>query len=288
MKTHEQKYDELFSVIDRKNYADSTEKRARREIAKMREADIDPASSDKFELYAQTLHPVSQRYLRSIINAWNKVKLKASGSSDYRYDTEEFFWLNLEDAKKLIKHSEIIQQPSHNKSDENTSLFDLQRQIIIGLFLGLGLRRGEAEELTWSCINENEVEIYRNGKKHRSLPISESLKEMLMRWKKATGGEGRVLRKIDRNGVLGDSLDGPSIAKVVAECGPSAGIEHLTPKKLRLGFAHIAIQIGTLDQVKKWLGHRDLSQTVRYLSSNDETQSSVCHALYGESTKREG
>jgi len=137
------------------------------------------------------------------------------------------------------------------------------------LSLNTGLRRGELTQLEWPDIDFNARSLTvraaasKSGKR-REIPLNAEAVDILKRWKKQIGGEGRLFPFYD--------LKTAWTALLVA-----AKIANLRWHDLRHTFASKLVNAGVdLNAVRELLGHADLKMTLRYSHSK---QSHLANAV---------
>jgi integrase len=154
--------------------------------------------------------------------------------------------------------------------------FQAQRdRLALGLLLGAGLRRNEAIELTFSDVKLQPIkgklravlQIRGKGAKDRPIPVSDKLAAMIDGWSAAAGGQGFVLRSVNKGGEIGDCLSAVGLFKVVRKYGRAIGKPTLAPHDLRRTYAQIGYENGIpITQISKLLGHSSITTTQRYLN----------------------
>ena len=124
----------------------------------------------------------------------------------------------------------------------------------VELFAYTGMRLSEAQNLTWSAVRENHIEIRvgddfqtKNGQ-GRAIPMNSSLRELLGRLREAPRPNGPSAP------VMG--VKRPTIA--LANACKRLGFPHLRTHDLRHLFATRCIEAGVdMPTVAKWMGHKD-------------------------------
>jgi len=195
--------------------------------------------------------------------------------------------------KRLNKKPDPQTEPY--TQDELDALFagcDLYNRVVFTLLLCTGLREQEATNLTWNQIKwkENKIvvlgehEVYVPGRKKpivfktktgkgREIPLFESLKTLLLEWRKqnpktifvigtkADLPNTHLLRTLKRRVAAAELGCGTCYA-----CAAQTGCEAWYLHKFRHTFAHRCLDKFTIHQVSKWLGHSSLEVTSIYLS----------------------
>lgn len=146
--------------------------------------------------------------------------------------------------------------------------------IVLACLVGTGLRREELAGLTFAALmvqptaRKRRVVLNVTGKgaKSRIIPLSEKLADQLASWK-AEIGEGRIVRGLDRAGVLRAKLSPVSIFEIVRKHGAEIGFPALAPHDLRRTYAQLGLEAGVpITQISQLLGHASVATTQRYLN----------------------
>ena len=147
-------------------------------------------------------------------------------------------------------------------------------RVVLALLCGAGLRRAEAVNLTFADIvlqprgdkMRTVLQVCGKGDKHRIVPISDSMANLLDRWAKIAG-DGHVLRSITQRGEIGASMSSTAVFNVVREHGAAIGKMDLSPHDLRRSYAQIGLDSGiSLVQISTLLGHSSVQTTQKYLN----------------------
>lgn len=158
------------------------------------------------------------------------------------------------------------------RKPDTTTLKGLRDRAVLAVFLGAGLRRSEAVDLTWEHIQQREgrwaiVDIQGKGNKTRTIPIASWVAVALHEWKEAAGREGgRVFVPINRgDNVTGDSVSAQALRDVTVQ------YSGLPPHDLRRTYAKLAHN-GNADliQISLSLGHESIDTTKRYIGAEQD------------------
>lgn len=171
----------------------------------------------------------------------------------------------LQSIKKMQKTNYKIRFLS---KDEEAALFivlDERLKPIVSCALKTGMRKGEILTLKWLNIDFkcNYIELLhtKSGKK-RKIPISKTLKEILLKIKKTSTSE-YVFVNPQTNKPYAD------IKKAFKTALKNAGIKNFVFHDLRHTFATRLIEKGVdIVVVKELLGHADISTTMIYVHSD--------------------
>lgn len=196
----------------------------------------------------------------------------------------------LDDAKRFLS------------DEEATLLYEASRghrhEVVVRSLLQLGVRNGELGGLQWHDLNLDDGEVRIRRQLHdvtgtltkpkynstRTLPLTTSLCSLLERHREAQREEERRRPANPRwdgaefvvvNG-RGNPLDKNALGATVRGFADDAGLnDHedgsVTPQVLRRTCAtRLLRDSGDLVRVSRWLGHRDIKQTMAYLDVRDE------------------
>jgi integrase len=148
--------------------------------------------------------------------------------------------------------------------------------IIMGLFLGAGVRCDEMVNLTFDDLTD--LPLRKNGKrtclqvrgkggKRRIIPLKPILATRLQEWKIIVGGSGKIVRSLGRKKVLGERMCSQGVFQLVRRYGAKIGIPDLDPHDLRRTWAQIGYEAGVpITQISQQLGHSSIKTTQRYLN----------------------
>jgi len=151
-------------------------------------------------------------------------------------------------------------------------------RVVLALLCGAGLRRAEAVNLTFADIvlqprgdkMRTVLQVCGKGDKHRIVPISDSMANLLDRWAKIAG-DGHVLRSITQRGEIGASMSSTAVFNVVHTHGAMIDKLDLAPHDLRRTFSQLGFEAGIpLMQISRALGHESPGGTLVYLNLRPE------------------
>ena len=149
---------------------------------------------------------------------------------------------------------------------------EARNKLIIAFFVDTGIRLSELINLDETWIEDSVIRVFGKGSKWRYVPISPSLKKMILRFNRIRDGYFSRIGKKESNYFLnrsGRHLSGVSVEEVVREAGRRAKVRaeiRCSPHTLR----HYALQ-GYLRQgldlysVSRIAGHENSRITNRYL-----------------------
>jgi integrase len=170
-------------------------------------------------------------------------------------------WLSLDQSSEVLKHT------------CGDSLRAKRDYAMLAMLLGCGLRRSELVGLETDEVQTRQdhwaiVDLIGKGRRVRTVPIPEWVKQALDRWIKAAGiTEGKIFRAVTKRGkVWGKGLSQNLVWCVVRNCCKGVGLEHIAPHDLRRTCAKLCHSGGgELEQIQFLLGHASVQTTERYL-----------------------
>lgn len=294
-----------LSAIDRADLQPSTKFKYKREIEKLQQAGVNPFDYEALTAYADGLKSSRKAFLKSALRLMTvdferDMKSRATPENIAQVQAGVYRLESMRDAipVKASKGRKAHTWLSQKQVSEITALcgdtLEGKRDwIILGVFLGAGLRRGELTELTFDALKQQPtkrgkmrdvLEVMGKGAKSRVIPISAVLARRLREWKDITGG-GFVARSLGMSKTLGKSMSSVSIFKLVGRYGAMIGIPELTPHDMRRTFAQLAYEAEIpLTQISALLGHSSIKTTQEYLdlSTDLETTASDFIPLSGD------
>jgi len=290
--------DDVFTAIKRADLAESTKAKYIRAVRNFLSTGSSFGDYDTLVDYAAGLSPSVRAQLKAAIKVLASdtgLRLKATATSDNVNDVTAALY-RLEAATEAIKVKAAKGKKTHTWLSESeierllaqfdvSTITGLRDKAAIGLLVGAGLRRNEACELRWSDLvrqpHEDTIKfphgrlvlsIRGKGRKNRSVPVSEDLARLLMRWRDTVGGDSDslVLRALGMNREPTDSLSTVALFGIVRRAGEAIGKESLAPHDLRRTYAQIGYIKGlTLTEISRLLGHSNTAVTERYLEIDD-------------------
>lgn len=138
--------------------------------------------------------------------------------------------------------------------------------------LNTGLRRGEITQLTWADIDLTRKLLtvragYAKSGKERHVPLNSEVLDLLKRYKRQHGGQGRLFDII-------------CVKKSWAGLMTAAKIEDFRFHDLRHTFASKLVMAGVdLNTVRELLGHGDIKMTLRYAHLAPEHRAAAVEKL---------
>lgn len=170
-------------------------------------------------------------------------------------------WLSLDQSSEVLKHA------------SGDGLRAKRDYAMLAMLLGCGLRRAELVGLETDEIQTRQdhwaiVDLIGKGRRVRTVPIPQWVKQALDRWMTAAGiKEGKIFRAVTKTGkVWGKGLSQNLVWCVVRNSCKRAGLEHIAPHDLRRTCAKLCHSGGgELEQIQFLLGHASVQTTERYL-----------------------
>lgn len=191
-------------------------------------------------------------------------------------------WLTREQAQDLLNAPDLTTLKGHRD------------RAIFAIFLGCGLRREEAANLTFEHIQQRDgrwaiVDIVGKRAKVRTIPMPVWAKLAVDSWAielgMALGGlaenRGRVFRPVNRGDRLaGDSMTAQALRDIVTSYAEALGLGNIAPHDLRRTFAKLARRGGAdLEQIQLSLGHASVTTTARYVGTKQDFQDAPADRL---------
>jgi integrase len=170
-------------------------------------------------------------------------------------------WLSLDQSSEVLKHA------------SGDSLRARRDYAMLAMLLGCGLRRSELVGLETDEVQTRQdhwaiVDLIGKGRRVRTVPIPQWVKQALDRWMTAAGvREGKIFRAVSKKGkVWGKGISQNLVWYVVRNCCKAAGLDHIAPHDMRRTCAKLCHSGGgELEQIQFLLGHASVQTTERYL-----------------------
>jgi integrase len=281
------KYHDL-SPIDRADLAEGTKRHYKTAILLMLAANVDPFDHAQLAEYSASLKGSPRSFLKAALRVLTRDLINQAKMSNAPVETiQRFLWLMeaIQDTV-TIKQAESARTPHWLSQEQVNTLLDASREnmrdyVILSVLLGAGLRREELETLDFDALSQiphsgrmqDVLTIKGKGSKVRIVPISRTTAATLRTWQRITGG-GRVARKYNKGGKIGESLSAYGIFCIVRKYGLLLDIDNLDPHDLRRTYGRILYD-NTQDiiRVKNILGHADTKTTLKYIGYDLELES---------------
>jgi len=164
-----------------------------------------------------------------------------------------------------VQVRELLDKP------DTTDLLGLRDKVVLGLAVGLGLRRSEIAGARWQDIvtqpgTGKVLQVLGKGKRNRVVPIPTWLQPILTDWQSCNGKIGYIARSVNRHGALGESLSDVSVFRIIAGYGAAIDFPLLAAHDLRRTFAQqVYEKTHDLVACQKLLGHSSIETTRLYL-----------------------
>ena len=178
------------------------------------------------------------------------------GVAGYEAEEQAPRWLDRAEFGRLMRQVEINQHAANTARRKRLALRDAA---LVAVMAYAGLREGEAcglrtEDVELGARRGRITVRLGKGQKSREVPVSADLRRWLSAWLAEGPGE-----------LVFEDISTRAVQKRVAELGAQAGIEGLTPHRLRHSCAKRMLDGGAqLGAVQKILGHAKLETTARY------------------------
>ena len=178
--------------------------------------------------------------------------------------------------KHVIDIYELCQAEKNSRKSQR----DL---ILFKLLFKTGMRREEAckaefSDLTQRTINGRTVpilEIHGKGRKERTISLDRETWDLLQAWHEKVG-DGPIIRRIRKGGILAGKLNPASIRYLVQLYGARIGEPELSAHDTRRTFAELLRQAGIgIEIISRLLGHESVETTMRYLEINGDVIKTV-------------
>jgi integrase len=279
---------DLLQMIDRADLADSTKAQYSKALLNYLASGGNLADPGQLADYAHGLNKSSRSFLKAVVRLWTKAmgsQAKASANPENVAAVTATLY-RLDALNEAIKTSSPIGEKAHTwltpaevkrlAATCDDSPMGRRDHVVLALLAGAGLRRAEAAGLTFDAIIlqpgrggklRTVLQVRGKGDKNRIVPISDPIANLIDKWHKTSGGQGRICRSIGKGGNLGAALSGVGIFQIVAYRGGLIGRPELAPHDLRRTYAQIAYDRGvSIVQISLLLGHANVATTQRYLN----------------------
>ena len=275
-----------LSGIERADLSPFTKTVYRYELKALLNTGLNPFDLDALQEYAESLKPTKRNRLK---RALRLICLEYEQSAKEKATPENLpavqaLVLRLDAMRGFTKVKRETSSQNHiwlspSQVQEITGLCgdDLEGKrdwIILALFLGAGLRRGELIKITFNALQKERtksgkmrdvLKVTGYGGSDRTVPIAPLLAKRLREWNKIVGG-GYIARSYDRK-ELGKSISGVSVHQIVRKYGAMIGVPNLKTDDLLRTYAQLAYNSGIPSiHIKKLMGHERLSTTQRHLN----------------------
>lgn len=148
---------------------------------------------------------------------------------------------------------------------------NLKERAILEFLLTSGIRVNELCEMEVSDIDFQSLKVHvRHGKgdKERITYTNDVAKLHLLRYLKSRKNNSAILFTNFKN----EKLNPGGVRHILRELGKRAGVENVHPHRFRRTFATILASRGMkIQEIQKLLGHSDISTTLEYISTDDNT-----------------
>lgn len=159
-----------------------------------------------------------------------------------------------------------------------------QRDLILfKLLFKTGMRRDEVCQAAFSDLTQREIngrtvrilQIHGKGRKERVISLDNETRDLLQDWQDRIG-DGPIVRRIRKGGILAGSLNPASVRYIVQLYGERIGEPELSAHDTRRTFAELLRQAGIgIEIISRLLGHESVETTMRYLEISSEVIKTV-------------
>ena len=285
-----------LKAIDRADLQPTTKAKYKREIENLKRAGVNPFDFNALTTYADSLKSSRKSFLKSALRLMTAdFEQNAKGHATpeniaqvqagiYRLEamrsavkvkthkgTKAHIWLSQKQVKEITK---LCKDDLEGRRD----------WIVLGLFLGAGLRREELSTLTFDALKQQPMkdgkvrdvlQVKGKGAKDRVIPIKPILADHIRTWQATVKG-GLLARSLGMGKKLGESMSAVAIFQLVRKYGEQIGIPELAPHDLRRTFAHLGYEAGVpITQISILLGHSSVATTQQYLNLNLDLETTI-------------
>lgn len=283
-------YRNVTEIISNSTLAPSTKGQYIRSIDRYIESGGDLTDMGNLYSYASKLQSSSRSFFKAAIKQWanyvsNQLKTTVTPENSayvqailYRLEaidnsiklkkpkgTKVHNWLSKDEVKLLLS---LVESPK---------LIVRRDRLILALLVAAGLRRKEVVCLTFDDVDSVHIRerkrtylnIIGKGDKSRTVPVNDSLAELINEWHKILEGKGFVVRGIGNDETPKEDFTGDGLFSRVRKYGVLMGKPTLAPHDLRRTYAQISFESGVdISQLSELLGHSNIATTQRYLNIN--------------------
>lgn len=288
----------IHTIINAADLADSTKDKYRRVIDDYLVDGRLLTDRTQLTLYAQTLSHSRRAHLKAALKLWTEAMIqetKAMATPDnlalveaaiHRFQALQTA-ITVPAARGEKTHTWLSRAQVAELMDAARAVPGIKGErdsVALALLVGAGLRREEATHLTFADVKQQPVkerlrtvlQVNGKGAKNRTLPVSDKLAAMLVRWTEVAGSDGAVLRSLTKGGEIGEALSAVGLFKIVRHYGRVIGKAQLAPHDLRRSYAQIGFEAGVpLTQISKLLGHESVATTQRYLNLDLDLETTI-------------
>ena len=248
--------------------------------------------------YANSLTQASRGQFKAALTLLAKdleLKAKAGATVANKDQVQVIVW-RLEAITKSVKVKKSTSQKLGKwiSAKQVNDIYDLARAegntlkskrdlILFKLLFKTGCRREEAAKIEFSDLTQRSingqtvtiVQIHGKGRKERAISLDSETAELLAAWHTQVG-DGPIIRRIKRGGILAGKLNPASVRYLVQQYGELIGEPELSAHDTRRTFAELLRQGGVgIEIISRLLGHESIETTMRYLDLNGDTIKTV-------------
>lgn len=138
--------------------------------------------------------------------------------------------------------------------------------------------KAEFSDLTQRDVNGKTVpiiQIHGKGRKERAISLDPETWNLLQAWYERIG-DGPIIRRIRKGGILAGKLNPASVRYIVQLYGERIGEPDLSAHDTRRSFSELLRQAGIgIEIISRLLGHESVETTMRYLELNGDVIKTV-------------
>ncbi len=287
-----------LTAIEYSDLAPSTKHKYTRSIERYENTGQDFNDIDALIKYANSLTPASRGQFKAALTLLAKdLELKAkAGATPENVNQVQAVVYRLEAITESVKVKKSTSQKLGKwiSAKQVSDIYDLARAerntlkskrdlVLFKLLFKTGCRREEAAKIEFSDLTQRSingrtvtiVQIHGKGKKERAISLDSETAELLAAWHTQVG-DGPIIRRIKRGGILAGKLNPASVRYLVQQYGERIGEPELSAHDTRRTFAELLRQAGVgIEIISRLLGHESIETTMRYLDLNGDTIKTV-------------
>ena len=287
-----------LTAIEYSDLAPSTKHKYARAIERYEDTGQDFNDIDALIKYANSLTPASRGQFKAAMTLLAKdleLKAKAGATPEninqvqavvYRLEaiTESVKVKKSTSAKlgKWISAKQVNEIYDLCRSESN-NLKRMRDLVLFKLLFKTGCRREEVTKIQFSDLTQRSIngrtvtiiQIHGKGRKERAISLDVETADLLSTWRERVG-DGPIVRRIKRGGILAGELNPASVRYIVQLYGERIGEPDLSAHDTRRTFAELLRQAGVgIEIISRLLGHESIETTMRYLDLNGDTIKTV-------------
>ena len=290
--------DELTRPIMISDLADSTKEKYKRAIEGYIQTGQDFNDINGLVSYSKDLPASSRGHFKAALTLLARdleLKAKAGATPDNIGQVQAVIY-RLEASREAIK----VQKTRSAKlgrwisAKQVKDIYDLclaekktlksQRDLVLfKMLFKTGMRREEVCQAAFSDLTQRDIngrsvqiiQIHGKGRKERVISLDNGTRDLLAVWQERIG-DGHIVRRIRKGGILAGELNPASVRYIVQLYGDRIGEPELSAHDTRRTFAELLRQAGIgIEIISRLLGHESVETTMRYLEISSEVIKTV-------------